>query len=220
MGEVIIKAEGIYKSFGTLEILKGITMEVKPHEIVAIVGASGAGKTTLLQILGTLDQPDAGDVVIDGVSVHQLSSNEQADFRNKKMGFVFQAHQLLPEFTAIENVAIPAMIGGMSKKNALEKAKGILERLGLGERLEHKPAQLSGGEKQRVAVARALINEPILIFADEPTGALDSGNKEELHALFRQLRDETGQTILIVSHDPDISKIADRTIRLQDGMVV
>lgn len=220
MGEVIIKAEGIYKSFGTLEILKGITMEVKPHEIVAIVGASGAGKTTLLQILGTLDQPDAGDVVIDGVSVHQLSSNEQADFRNKKMGFVFQAHQLLPEFTAIENVAIPAMIGGMSKKNALEKAKGILERLGLGERLEHKPAQLSGGEKQRVAVARALINEPVLIFADEPTGALDSGNKEELHALFRQLRDETGQTILIVSHDPDISKIADRTIRLQDGMVV
>lgn len=220
MGEVIIKAEGIYKSFGTLEILKGITMEVKPHEIVAIVGASGAGKTTLLQILGTLDQPDAGEVVIDGVSVHQLSSNEQADFRNKKMGFVFQAHQLLPEFTAIENVAIPAMIGGMSKKNALEKAKGILERLGLGERLEHKPAQLSGGEKQRVAVARALINEPVLIFADEPTGALDSGNKEELHALFRQLRDETGQTILIVSHDPDISKIADRTIRLQDGMVV
>lgn len=220
MGEVIIKAEGIYKSFGTLEILKGITMEVKPHEIVAIVGASGAGKTTLLQILGTLDQPDAGDVVIDGVSVHQLSSNEQADFRNKKMGFVFQAHQLLPEFTAIENVAIPAMIGGMSKQNALEKAKGILERLGLGERLEHKPAQLSGGEKQRVAVARALINEPVLIFADEPTGALDSGNKEELHALFRQLRDETGQTILIVSHDPDISKIADRTIRLQDGMVV
>lgn len=220
MGEVIIKAEGIYKSFGTLEILKGITMEVKPHEIVAIVGASGAGKTTLLQILGTLDQPDAGEVVIDGVSVHQLSSNEQADFRNKKMGFVFQAHQLLPEFTAIENVAIPAMIGGMSKQNALEKAKGILERLGLGERLEHKPAQLSGGEKQRVAVARALINEPVLIFADEPTGALDSGNKEELHALFRQLRDETGQTILIVSHDPDISKIADRTIRLQDGMVV
>lgn len=220
MGKVIIKTEGIRKKYGSLEILKGISIEVMEHEIVAVVGASGAGKTTLLQILGTLDKPDAGEVIIDGVSVHHLNSNEQADFRNKRMGFVFQSHQLLPEFTAEENVAIPAMIGGLSKKEALEKARVILGKLGLRDRLEHKPAQLSGGEKQRVAVARALINEPILIFADEPTGALDSGNKEELHSLFRQLREESGQTFVIVSHDPEISQIADRTIHLQDGMVL
>lgn len=220
MDKIIIKTEGIRKSYGTLEILKGISMEVLEHEIVAIVGASGAGKTTLLQILGTLDKPDDGEVLIDGVSVHKLSSNEQAGFRNKKMGFVFQSHQLLPEFNAVENVAIPAMIGGLNKKEALQKATLILKKLSLGNRLNHKPAQLSGGEKQRVAVARSLINNPTLIFADEPTGALDSGNKEELHSLFRQLREDSGQTFVIVSHDPEISHIADRTIHLQDGLVI
>lgn len=220
MSKTIIRTESLRKSYGTLEILKGISMEVQEHEIVAIVGASGAGKTTLLQILGTLDRPDEGEVFIDGVSVHSLGSDAQADFRNKRIGFVFQSHRLLPEFTAVENVAIPAMIGGATKKTALAKATSILTDLGLKERLDHKPNQLSGGEKQRVAVARALINEPQLIFADEPTGALDSGNKEELHALFRRLRDRGGQTFVIVSHDPEISSIADRTIHLQDGQVV
>ncbi len=215
----IISAESIHKSFGHLEILKGISLEVHPAEIVAIVGASGAGKTTLLQILGVLDRPDSGRVLINNVDVHHLNTNLQADFRNRNIGFVFQFHQLLPEFSAEENVAIPAMIGGASRKAALAKARTLLSRLGLQERLTHRPAQLSGGEKQRVAVARALINDPQVIFADEPTGALDSTNKQELHRIFQELREQTGQTIVVVTHDPEISKIADRTILLSDGLI-
>lgn len=215
----LIKAENIHKSYGTLEILRGISMEVFEGEIVAIVGASGAGKTTLLQILGTLDTPDSGRVIIGDTEVHKLREEAQSDFRNQSMGFVFQAHQLLPEFTAEENVAIPAMIGGKSKKEALQLAREELNKLGMGDRLSHKPAELSGGEKQRVAVARALINNPILILADEPTGALDSDNRKELHRIFRELNEEHDQTFLIVSHDPDISEVAHRTIRLEDGII-
>lgn len=217
--KTLIKVEGLHKSFGKLEILKGIDMEVQEGEIVAIVGASGAGKTTLLQIIGTLDKPDRGSVEINGVKVHQLSRDEQSDFRNRQMGFVFQSHQLLPEFTAVENVAIPSMIAGVSKKESLAKAKVILDKLGMSHRLEHRPAKLSGGEKQRVAVARALINDPLLILADEPTGALDSDNRRELHAIFHQLNEEEGQTFLIVSHDPQISAVTHRTIKLEDGII-
>ena len=215
----IITAEEIHKSFGPLEILKGVSLEVHRSEIVAIVGASGAGKTTLLQILGLLDRPDKGTVLINDVDVHRLSTNRQADFRNRHIGFVFQFHQLLPEFSAEENVAITAMIGGMGKQAALQKARERLTRLGLQERLTHRPAQLSGGEKQRVAVARALINDPEVVFADEPTGALDSANKSELHRIFLELREQTGQTFVVVTHDPEISKIADRTILLKDGRI-
>ena len=217
--KTLIKVEDLHKSFGKLEILKGIDMEVQEGEIVAIVGASGAGKTTLLQIIGTLDKPDRGSVEINGVKVHQLSRDEQSDFRNRQMGFVFQSHQLLPEFTAVENVAIPSMIAGVSKKESLAKAKVILDKLGMSHRLEHRPAKLSGGEKQRVAVARALINDPLLILADEPTGARDSDNLRELHAIFHQLNEEEGQTFLIVSHDPQISAVTHRTIKLEDGII-
>lgn len=217
--KTLIKVEDLHKSFGKLEILKGIDMEVQEGEIVAIVGASGAGKTTLLQIIGTLDKPDRGSVEINGVKVHQLSRDEQSDFRNRQMGFVFQSHQLLPEFTAVENVAIPSMIAGVSKKASLAKARYILDKLGMSHRLEHRPAKLSGGEKQRVAVARALINDPLLILADEPTGALDSDNRRELHAIFHQLNEEEGQTFLIVSHDPQISAVTHRTIKLEDGII-
>lgn len=215
----LIEVNDVHKSFGSLEILKGITMEVYEGEIVAIVGASGAGKTTLLQILGTLDGLDKGCVTIGGIEVHHLKEEQQSDFRNQKMGFVFQSHQLLPEFTAEENVAIPAMIGGKGKKEALASARDLLRQLGMGERLIHKPAQLSGGEKQRVAVARALINSPLLILADEPTGALDSDNRKDLHKIFKQLNEERGQSFLIVSHDPEISQVAHRTIRLEDGII-
>lgn len=215
----IITAEEIHKSFGPLEILKGVSLKVHRSEIVAIVGASGAGKTTLLQILGLLDRPDRGTVLINDVDVHRLSTNRQADFRNRHIGFVFQFHQLLPEFSAEENVAITAMIGGMGKQAALQKARERLTRLGLQDRLTHRPAQLSGGEKQRVAVARALINDPEVVFADEPTGALDSANKSELHRIFLELREQTGQTFVVVTHDPEISKIADRTILLKDGRI-
>ena len=217
--KLLIKAVDIHKSFGALEILKGITMEVYEGEIVAIVGASGAGKTTLLQLLGTLDKLERGRIEIGGVEIHALSEEQQADFRNQKMGFVFQSHQLLPEFTAEENVAIPAMIGGKSKKEAIALARVLLQQLSMEERLTHKPAQLSGGEKQRVAVARALINNPLLILADEPTGALDSDNRKDLHRIFKQLNKERGQTFLIVSHDPEISQVAHRTIRLEDGII-
>lgn len=217
--KTLIKVEDLHKSFGKLEILKGIDMEVQEGEIVAIVGASGAGKTTLLQIIGTLDKPDRGSVEINGVKVHQLSRDEQSDFRNRQMGFVFQSHQLLPEFTAVENVAIPSMIAGVSKKASLAKARYILDKLGMSHRLEHRPAKLSGGEKQRVAVARALINDPLLILADEPTGALDSDNRRELHAIFHQLNEKEGQTFLIVSHDPQISAVTHRTIKLEDGII-
>lgn len=218
MSKAVISAQGIEKSFGPLHILKGLSIEVYEREIVAVVGASGTGKTTLLQILGTLDSPDGGSVRINGTDVVTLKGDEQARFRNKHIGFVFQFHQILPELTALENVAIPALIAGVSKKDAYAKAEELLRYLNMGERLHHKPAALSGGEKQRVAVGRALINNPTVILADEPSGALDKAHKEELHSLFLKLREEKGLTFVIVTHDDALTKIADRTIRLADGI--
>lgn len=215
----MIKATGIHKSFGTLEVLKGIDFEIKKQEFVAIVGASGAGKTTLLQIISTLDKPDKGTVLIDDVDIHQLSSKKQSLFRNQKIGFIFQFHQLLAEFSALENVMMPALIAKQSPKEAEAKAIKLMERLNLKDRFTHKPNALSGGEKQRVAVARALINNPSVIFADEPTGNLDSKNRKDLHHLFALLREEFEQTIVIVSHDNDIEQIADRTLHIKDGIV-
>ena len=216
----MIEIQGITKSFGELQVLKGIDLIIYKGEVVSIVGPSGAGKTTLLQILGTLDKADSGSVVINGVEVGNLKEKELSAFRNKQIGFVFQFHQLLPEFTALENVMIPALIGGMSSGEAMRKAKETLAYLGLAERASHKPAELSGGEKQRVAVARALINDPAVIFADEPSGSLDSKNKEELHQLFFDLRDKLGQTFVIVTHDEDLAQLTDRTIHMVDGRIV
>ena len=215
----MIKLEGITKSFGSLQVLKGIDLEINKGEIVSIVGPSGAGKTTLLQIMGTLDEPDAGTVQIDGTVVSRMKEKELSAFRNKNIGFVFQFHQLLPEFTALENVMIPAFIAGVSSKEANERALEILEFMGLTERASHKPNELSGGEKQRVAVARALINHPAVILADEPSGSLDTHNKEELHQLFFDLRERLGQTFVIVTHDDNLSKITDRTVNMVDGMI-
>ena len=220
MKEKMIEVQGITKSFGTLQVLKGIDLIIYKGEVVSVVGPSGAGKTTLLQIMGTLDKADSGSVVINGVEVGRLKEKELSAFRNRQIGFVFQFHQLLPEFTALENVMIPALIGGASSNEAMKKAKEILDFLGLLNRADHKPAELSGGEKQRVAVARALINNPAVIFADEPSGSLDSKNKEELHRLFFELRDRLGQTFVIVTHDEGLSKLTDRTISLVDGRVV
>ena len=197
----MIKLEGITKSFGSLQVLKGIDLEINKGEIVSIVGPSGAGKTTLLQIMGTLDEPDAGTVQIDGTVVSRMKEKELSAFRNKNIGFVFQFHQLLPEFTALENVMIPALIAGVSSKEANDRAMKILDFMGLVDRASHKPNELSGGEKQRVAVARALINDPAVILADEPSGSLDTHNKEDLHQLFFDLRDRLGQTFVIVTHD-------------------
>ena len=216
----MIEIKGITKSFGELQVLKGLDLTIYKGEVVSIVGPSGAGKTTLLQIMGTLDKADAGSVVINGVEVGSLKEKELAAFRNKQIGFVFQFHQLLPEFTALENVMMPALIGGMSSDKAMRKAKEILAFLGLAERASHKPAELSGGEKQRVAVARALINDPAVIFADEPSGSLDSKNKEELHQLFFDLRDRLGQTFVIVTHDEGLAQLTDRTIHMVDGRIV
>ncbi len=216
----MIKIENITKSFGNLQVLKGIDMEVAKGEIVSIVGPSGAGKTTLLQIIGTLDRPDSGAVVIDGTEVGQLSSNRLSDFRNKHIGFVFQFHQLLPEFTAIENIMIPAYIAGKSTSAAKARAQELLEFMGLSDRAHHKPNQLSGGEKQRVAVARALVNEPSVVLADEPSGSLDTKNKAELHQLFFDLRDKYGMTFIIVTHDESLAALTDRTICLKDGRIV
>ena len=215
----MIKLEGITKSFGSLQVLKGIYLEINKSEIVSIVGPSGAGKTTLLQIMGTLDEPDAGTVEIDGTVVSKMKEKELAAFRNKNIGFVFQFHQLLPEFTALENVMIPAFIAGVSSKEANERAVKILEFMGLADRASHKPNELSGGEKQRVAVARALINDPAVILADEPSGSLDTHNKEDLHQLFFDLRDRLGQTFVIVTHDEGLAKITDRTVHMVDGMI-
>lgn len=220
MSSPLVLLDSISKSFGSLQILNDISLSIRPSEITAIVGPSGAGKTTLLQIIGTLLKPDRGQLLIDGVNPFALSAQRQAHFRNRQIGFVFQFHQLLPEFTATENVAIPAMIAGMSKKQALQEAEQMLSQLGLADRLKHRPAQLSGGEKQRTAVARALVNRPSLILADEPSGSLDSQRKEELIELFLELRDQLGQTFLIVTHDADFAQRADRTVSLQDGRII
>lgn len=215
----MIKVRGITKSFGNLQVLKGIDLTVGRGEIVSIVGPSGAGKTTLLQIMGTLDKADAGTVEIAGTSVLGMKEKELSAFRNRNIGFVFQFHQLLPEFTALENVMIPALIGGVSSGEAMRRAKETLALLDLSERISHKPAELSGGEKQRVAVARALINSPAVIFADEPSGSLDTHNKEELHRLFFDLREKLGQTFVIVTHDECLAGMTDRTIHIVDGQV-
>lgn len=215
----MIQLHGITKSFGSLQVLRGIDLQVNRGEVVAIVGPSGAGKTTLLQIMGTLDRPDEGEVIIDGENVSRLSATKIAHFRNKNIGFVFQFHQLLPEFTALENVMIPALIGGTGKKEARQRAQELLDFMGLADRAEHKPNQLSGGEKQRVAVARALVNHPAVVFADEPSGSLDTHNKEELHRLFFDLRDRMGQTFVIVTHDEALASQTDRTIHMLDGNI-
>lgn len=213
----IISATGIEKSFGSLKVLKGIDFSVEKGEVVSIMGASGAGKSTLLQILGTLSSPDKGEITIDGTSVFNLKGNALSEFRCKKIGFVFQAHHLLPEFTAIENVIIPALIAGRNEKEARKAGLELLEILGLAERSGHKPSELSGGEQQRVAIARALINSPAILFADEPSGNLDSVTKAELHNLFFELRDHFGQTIIIVTHDPELAAMCDRSLFMVDG---
>ncbi len=216
----MIHLENITKKFGDLQVLKGIDMHIDKGEIVSIVGPSGAGKTTLLQIIGTLDKPDTGKVIINNVQVNNLSHDKLSDFRNKQIGFVFQFHQLLPEFTALENIMIPALIARKSEKEAKKQAEELLQFMGLTDRATHKPNELSGGEKQRIAVARALINNPAVILADEPSGSLDSQNKTELHQLFFDLRDQFGQTFVIVTHDESLAQLTDRTIKMKDGMLV
>ena len=215
----MIQAQNIFKSYDQLQVLKGVNLQIDQSEIVSIIGKSGSGKSTLLHILGTLDQPDSGQVFIDGVDVSKLNSKEVAALRNTKIGFIFQFHHLLPEFTALENVLIPSMISKDYSSNQEKRAKELLDFLGLKDRIKHKPNQLSGGEQQRVAVARALINQPAVIFADEPTGNLDSESSEELHQLLLQLRNEFGQTFVIVTHSKELSKISDRTIIMQDGVI-
>ncbi len=215
----MIIAQGIYKSFGDLTVLKDVSLTVEKGEVVSLAGASGAGKTTLLQILGTLDTPDKGHVFLEGNEVTNLNDSDLAQFRNRRIGFVFQFHHLLPEFTAWENIAIPAMIGGMSRKEAHKKALEKLSLVGLKDRAEHRPGELSGGECQRVAVARALINDPAIILADEPTGSLDSQNALQIHELFLKLRQELGQTFLIITHNEKLAQMADRTIHIKDGRI-
>lgn len=218
--EIMIEIEGINKYYGKLHVLRNVSLTIDKGEIVSIVGKSGAGKTTLLQIMGTLDSPDSGVVKYDGVEVLKMRSRELSHFRNRNIGFVFQFHQLLPEFTTVENVAIPAMIGGTKQQEAMRRAMELLDFMGLSERAENKPSQLSGGERQRAAVARALINKPAVIFADEPSGSLDSQNKQELHRLFFRLRDELQQTFVIVTHDESLAGDTDRIIHMKDGAIV
>lgn len=215
----MIEAKDIYKSFGNVDVIKGIDLHIDKGEIVTIVGASGAGKSTLLQIIGTLEKADKGDISINGQNISRMSQKTLAAFRNKNIGFVFQFHHLLPEFTAIENICIPAFIAGTNKSNALSKASHLLDYLNLTERANHKPSMLSGGEQQRVAVARALINNPAVILADEPSGNLDSQNAKELHELFFKLREQTGQTFVIVTHNPELAQMADRTLTIKDGKI-
>ena len=216
----MIKAENIHKSFGSLEVLKGVTFNIKPSEVVSIVGPSGAGKTTLLQILGTLSKPDSGTLTIDGNQIEKLGDNTLSDFRNRKIGFVFQFHHLLPEFTALENVMIPALIARRDRREVEREALELLKMMELADRTTHKPSALSGGEQQRVAIARALINRPALLLADEPSGNLDSKNRDHIHSLFFRLREEFGQTTLIVTHDESLAAMADRKISMRDGLIL
>ena len=216
----MIQLKNITKSFGSLQVLRGIDLSVEEGQVVSIVGPSGAGKTTLLQIMGTLDKADSGQVIINGQDISALNQKKLSRFRNKHLGFVFQFHQLLPEFTAMENIMIPAFIGGADKKEAEERARELLQFMGLADRATHKPNELSGGEKQRVAVARALVNHPDVIMADEPSGSLDSQNKEDLHKLFFDLRDKYGQTFIIVTHDESLATLTDRTIHMKDGIII
>ena len=217
---MIIQARGIEKSFGDLKVLKGVDFQVNKSEVVSIMGASGAGKSTLLQILGTLSTPDSGSLEIDGTDVLHLGGKDLSAFRNKRIGFVFQFHHLLPEFNALENVMIPAFIAGRSYKDAKAAATRLLKDMGLSERMEHKPSELSGGEQQRVAIARALVNDPAIIFADEPSGNLDTKTKAEIHQLFFDLRQRYGQTVVIVTHDPDLARMCDRSLFMRDGLFV
>ncbi len=216
----MIELQHIDKSYGTLHVLRDISLSIGQREIITVIGPSGAGKTTLLQIAGTLDRPDCGRVIYDGEEISGMPDRKLSHFRNRNIGFVFQFHQLLPEFTAQENVAIPAMIAGRSRSSSMKRASELLSMLGLGERLRHKPAQMSGGERQRTAIARALVNDPKVVFADEPTGSLDSVNRDEIRSLISQLRDELGHTFVIVSHDPSIETIADRVVSMNDGRIL
>ncbi|MBQ9652001.1 MAG: ABC transporter ATP-binding protein [Prevotella sp.] len=215
----MIEVKDIHKSFGQLQVLKGIDLHIDKGEVVSIVGPSGAGKTTLLQIIGTLDRPDSGSVCVNGIDTTNLSTKKLSDFRNRHIGFVFQFHQLLPEFTALENIMIPAFIAGIGYKEAKERAMELLEYMALKDRATHKPNELSGGEKQRIAVARSLVNNPAVVLADEPSGSLDTKNKEELHQLFFDLRDKFGQTFVIVTHDEQLARLTDRTIKMRDGIL-